>query len=54
MVYLCPHTHLLYILDQTLLEVTQEIQNRDTNKMVARVKYPWVLATILAMDLGVG
>ena len=39
------HTYLLSLLEETPLEVTQDDRNRATNKMVASVKYLWVLAT---------
>ena len=48
------HAHLLSLLEEISLEVTQDNRNRDTNKLVASVKYLWVLATPLAVYLGVG
>ena len=48
------HVHLLYLLEETPLKVTQDGKNRNTNKMVDRVKYLWVLATPLDVDVGVG
>ena len=47
------HTHLLYLLEETPLKVTQDGQNRATNKLVTRVKYIWVLATPVDVDLRV-
>ena len=45
---------MLSLLKETPLEVTQEGQNGATNKLVAGVKYLFVLATPLAVDLRVG
>ena len=47
------HAYLLSLLEETPLEVTQDSQNRATNKLVASEKYHWVLATPLAVDLRV-
>ena len=44
------HTYLLYLLEKTTIEVTQDGRNRATNKLVASVKYLWVLATPFAVD----
>ena len=43
------HTYLLSLLEETPIEVIQDGQNRSTNKLVASVKYIWVLATPLAI-----
>ena len=48
------HTYLLYLLEETALEVTQDDRNWATNKLVVSVKLLWVLATPLAVDLRVG
>ena len=48
------HAYLLYLLEETPLEVTQDGWNQATNKLVYSVKYLWVLATPLAVDLRVG
>ena len=45
---------MLSLIEETPLEVTQDGQNRATNKLVASLKYIWVLATPLAMDFGFG
>ena len=44
----------LSLLEETHLEVNQASQNRDTNKLVASIKYVWVIATSLAVDLRYG
>ena len=48
------HAYLLSLLEETPFEVTQDSRNRATNKLVASVKQLWVLATPLAVELGVG
>ena len=48
------HAYLISFIKETPLEVTQDGKNRDTNKLVASVKYIWVLATQLVVDLRVG
>ena len=48
------YAHLLDLLEETPLKVTQDGQNRATNKLVAIVKYIWVLANQLAVDLRFG
>ena len=45
---------LISLLKETALKVTQDDQNRDTDKLVAIIKYLWVLATPLAVELRVG
>ena len=45
---------MLSLLEETPLKVTQYVQIQTTNKLVASVKYLWVLATLLAVDLRVG
>ena len=40
--------------EEAPLEMIQYNQNRATNKLVASVKYLWVLANPLGLDLGVG
>ena len=54
LVKLCLHTYLLSLFEESPLEVIQDGRNQDTNKVVASVKYLWVLATPLDVDLGVG
>ena len=54
MVWIFPHAHLLSLLDETPLEVTQDGTHRDNYKLVSSIKYLWVLTTSLAVDLGVG
>ena len=53
-VKLCLHAYLISLIEETTLEVTQDGQNRATNKLVDSVKYLWVLATPLSVDLRVG
>ena len=53
MVLLCLNTQLIYLLEETTLEATQDSQNRATNKLVVSVKYIWILATELNVELGV-
>ena len=36
--------------EETPLDVAQDGRNLATNKLVASVKYLWVLATLLAVD----
>ena len=48
------YTHLLSLIEETPLKVTQYGRNRATNKLEASVKYIWVLETPLAVDLRVG
>ena len=48
------HACLISLLKETPLEVTQNGQNWATNKLVASVKYLWVLATPLAVDVRFG
>ena len=43
--------HLLYLLKENPIEKTQDGRNRATNKLVARVKYIWLLATQLPVYL---
>ena len=42
---------MLSLLEEAHVEVTQDDQNRDTTKLVARVKYIRLLSTLLAVDL---
>ena len=51
---LCLHKYLLSLLEETPIEVTQDVRNWANNKLFASVKYLWVLATPLAVDLGFG
>ena len=53
LVRICMHAHLLSILEEAPLEVIQDGQNWDTNKLVASVKYIWVVANPLSVELGV-
>ena len=46
--------HLLSLLEEPPVEVTKDGQKRATNKLVASVKYIWVIATPLAVYIGVG
>ena len=48
------HVHLLYLLEETPLKVTQDGRKGATNKLIASVKYLWVIANPLAVDLRVG
>ena len=48
------YAHLIDLLEETPLKVTQDGKNRATNKLVAIVKYIWVLATPLVVDLRYG
>ena len=48
------HVKLLFLLEETLLKATKDGRNQTTNKLVASVKYLWVLATQLYVDLRVG
>ena len=48
------YEHLLSLLKEAPIVVIQDGQNLDTNKLVASVKYIWVLATPLSTELGVG
>ena len=48
------HVYLLSLLEETPLEVTQDGRKRATNKLVASVKYIWVLAAQLDVDLRFG
>ena len=45
---------MISLIKEAPLEVIQDGQNQATNKLVASVKYIWVIATPLAVDLGVG
>ena len=44
---------MLCLLEEALIEVIQNGQNQDNDKLVASVKYLWVLENPLYMDLGV-
>ena len=48
------HAHLLSLLEETPIKVTQYGRNQDTNILAASVKYLWFLATALDVDLIVG
>ena len=48
------HAHILSLLKENTLKVTRDGQNQAAKKLVASVKYLWVLATPLAVDLRVG
>ena len=45
---------MLYLFEETSLEVTQDGRNRATNKLIASVKLIWVLETPLDVDIVVG
>ena len=46
--------YLISLLEETPLEVTQYVRNQDNNKLLAGLKYLWVLATPLSLDIRVG
>ena len=48
------YAHMIYLLEEDPIEVIQDGQKKDTNKLVDSVKYIWILATPLYLDLGVG
>ena len=50
---ICTHTFYPFF-NESPLEVIQDGKKWDTNKVVARVKYFWVLAIPLAVELGIG
>ena len=48
------YAHLLSLIKETPLEVTQDVRNWFTNKLVATAKYVWVIETPFAVDLEFG
>ena len=47
LVWICLHEHVLSLIQEAPLEFIQYGQSWDTNKLVASVKYIWVLAISL-------
>ena len=49
----CTHTCFKFFYEDPI-KLIQDGRNRDTYKLLDSVKYTWVLATLLDVDLGVG